>query len=372
MGATKRALILTAGGGRGAYHLGALTYLEEIGWLGRGRLPDYIAGASIGSVNGAALIEGLSPAELYARWKGRLTTELVQEAAGHWALRPLLDALLRGDYTPEPAESDGEVLGGGGGWGAPLHERIADMVDGKVRDILAATMDQPHLYQSHWPRVLGALGLSPALPRVNAPDAPALVVPAVDVRRGSKRVFCNKPWRDWQGHDQPAVRFGFEHLNASASIQVAYQYGLVDDPADRSPRKRREFWDGAVADATPLDSLIDVVRGRGDRLEDLEIVVVLLAPWHRPEDDGIPLPAKLYETFTPALDWMMLAPFTVALKRLADKDLPMPTIIAPSGDFWRTQMALDRVVEYRAELHERLYERAYEDARAAMGGRPAR
>jgi len=43
----KRALALSGGGGRGAYHVGVYKYLEE-----QGVQPDVVVGASIGAVNG--------------------------------------------------------------------------------------------------------------------------------------------------------------------------------------------------------------------------------------------------------------------------------------------------------------------------------
>lgn len=45
-----RALVLSGGGGRGAYHVGVLRFLEEHEWY-----PDVVAGTSIGAVNGAAI-----------------------------------------------------------------------------------------------------------------------------------------------------------------------------------------------------------------------------------------------------------------------------------------------------------------------------
>lgn len=67
-----RVLVLSGGGGRGAYHIGVLEYLEEAGWQ-----PDTIIGSSVGAVNAAALGSGLSVSELKARWQD-LTTRDVQ------------------------------------------------------------------------------------------------------------------------------------------------------------------------------------------------------------------------------------------------------------------------------------------------------
>ena len=48
-----RALVLSGGGGRGAFQVGVFEYLESIGWK-----PDIIAGTSIGSMNAAAYAVG--------------------------------------------------------------------------------------------------------------------------------------------------------------------------------------------------------------------------------------------------------------------------------------------------------------------------
>ena len=49
----RRALVLSGGGGRGAFQAGALEYLESIGWK-----PDIIVGTSIGSMNAAVYAVG--------------------------------------------------------------------------------------------------------------------------------------------------------------------------------------------------------------------------------------------------------------------------------------------------------------------------
>jgi len=69
----KRVLVLSGGGGRGAYHIGVLEYLEQVGWR-----PDVIVGSSVGAVNAAALGSGLSVRGLKSRWLD-LTTSDVQK-----------------------------------------------------------------------------------------------------------------------------------------------------------------------------------------------------------------------------------------------------------------------------------------------------
>lgn len=69
----RRVLVLSGGGGRGAYHIGVLEYLEKVGWR-----PDVIVGSSVGAVNAAALGSGVSVRGLKSRWLD-LTTEDVQK-----------------------------------------------------------------------------------------------------------------------------------------------------------------------------------------------------------------------------------------------------------------------------------------------------
>jgi NTE family protein len=68
----KRALVLSGGGGRGAYHVGVYKYLEE-----QGLTPDIIVGTSIGAVNGAMLAAGMNAADLECEWRA-LTTDQIQ------------------------------------------------------------------------------------------------------------------------------------------------------------------------------------------------------------------------------------------------------------------------------------------------------
>ena len=69
----KRALVLSGGGGRGAYHVGVLRFLEEHEWY-----PDVVVGTSIGAVNGAALASGHNAHSLWALWR-KLRTKHVQK-----------------------------------------------------------------------------------------------------------------------------------------------------------------------------------------------------------------------------------------------------------------------------------------------------
>ncbi len=84
---TKRALVLSGGGGRGAYHIGVLTYLDKVGWR-----PDLLIGTSIGAVNAASLGSGLPLSALRDRWLDLKTGDVQKMRADD----VFIDNLVRG------------------------------------------------------------------------------------------------------------------------------------------------------------------------------------------------------------------------------------------------------------------------------------
>ncbi len=73
----RHALILSGGGGRGAYHIGVMAYLEQVFWQ-----PDIIVGTSIGAVNAAALGSGLPLTALRDRWLDLATADVQNMRVG--------------------------------------------------------------------------------------------------------------------------------------------------------------------------------------------------------------------------------------------------------------------------------------------------
>ena len=95
-----RALVLSGGGGRGAYHVGVLRFLEEHEWV-----PDVVVGTSIGAVNGAAIASGHTANSLWALWR-QLRTKDVQKpnwnpfsAASLLDTSPLRDTLINNGWV---------------------------------------------------------------------------------------------------------------------------------------------------------------------------------------------------------------------------------------------------------------------------------
>jgi NTE family protein len=155
-----RALVLSGGGGRGAYHVGVMRFLEEHEWL-----PDVVVGTSIGAVNGAALASGHNAHSLWSLWQ-RLTSKHVQKAN----LNP-----LNGNFLLNTA---------------PLRETLER--DGWVN-----------------------------FDRLNSDEAAThLRVTAMEVETGRLRVFGNSP--DAYPSQMNQERIGLDHIIASCSIPIIY------------------------------------------------------------------------------------------------------------------------------------------------------
>ena len=124
----RRALILSGGGGRGAYQVGVWRRLQEVGWQ-----PDLVCGTSIGSVNGALICSGLDADRMQALWvsldgKGIFNVSL-------WRRVKYRVNKLLGRHPDWPALMDSE----------PLRRTLSEAVDeqrirqGEPRLVVAAT-----------------------------------------------------------------------------------------------------------------------------------------------------------------------------------------------------------------------------------------
>ena len=109
--AGKKALVLSGGGGRGAYHVGVLEFLEEHDWQ-----PDIVVGTSIGAVNGAAIASGHNAHSLKSLWK-RLKSENVQKfninplsLTSLLDTKPLRETLMQGGWINFDRVNDAEPI----------------------------------------------------------------------------------------------------------------------------------------------------------------------------------------------------------------------------------------------------------------------
>lgn len=361
----KKALVLSGGGARGAYHVGVIEALVEAGWMQDGRGPDIVAGTSIGAINAAALASGLSVARLRELWLQMHTEDVHRLSTDLPAVvRPLMRFLLRGVLTSQ-------ARGGAAGLELPAEEREqnAQSLFDRLGELFRTRPFRSLLDTTPWRHTLaGWMDFA----RISGPDAPALLIAATELQSGALEVFCNRPL---QG--RPADAIAIEHLMASSSIPIVYPWTEIG---------RRKYWDGAVIANTPLDPVIDLA---GE--DDLDILVVLMTPWSPATGDAsAAVPQDLAQAVTLTLDWALLASYRVAFEALAQRNqlaeaimrlraagiepppgpaprpIAMPTVIAP-----QELMPLDWIIDYEHTNHQLLFERGRADALRALAARTA-
>lgn len=366
MATTKKALILSGGGARGAYHVGVIQALVELGWMEDGRGPDILAGTSIGSINAAALASGRSVAELRAAWLHMHTEDVHRLSADLPPVtRPLLRFLLRSILTSQ-------AHGGAGAGDLPPAEAVqsAQSLVGRLGELFRSRPFRSLLDTSPWRRTLaGWMDFD----RINGPEAPALLIAATELHSGALEVFCNRPIGP-----RPADALGLDHLMASSSIPVVYPWTEIG---------AGKYWDGAVLANTPLDPVIDLA---GE--DDLDLLVVMMTPWSATPSAmaarAAALPQDMVQALTLTLDWALLASYRVAFERLEERNmlaeallrlraaglevpagpaprrLTPPTVIAP-----QELMPMEWIVDYEEANHERLFALGYADAQRALAAR---
>lgn len=361
------ALVLSGGGGRGAYHVGVYRALVEAGWIEDGRGPDIIVGTSIGAINGAAIASGRTVAQLEALWRS-MRTEDVQTLSREvpMLLRPVLKYVFRDVLTSTPLEDAprtkrpgaGSVTGGAFGNLFPAFLNIFDTAP--WRNTLAAPQ-QTDLGPLEWVD----------WQRINSGSAPALTITATDVASGVLRTFSN---RERPEHGA-ATMLTIDHLMASSSIPLIYPWTTLE---------QRQFWDGAVLANTPLEPVIELA---GDA--EVDTVVVMMSPWHAADQarPTTPLPENVFQALARTLDWALAASYHTALELLDERNrlaqaveqllaagLPWdgprprpfrrPLIIAPEQ-----LMPADWIIDYEPATHEHLFALGYADAMRALAQR---
>ncbi|NTU84457.1 MAG: patatin-like phospholipase family protein [Chloroflexales bacterium] len=365
MATKKKALVLSGGGARGAYHIGAISALVEQGWMEDGRGPDIVAGTSIGAINAAALASGLTVARLQAAWLA-MHTEDVHRLSGDLPpiARPLVRFLLRSVLTSQ-------AHGGEAGYDLPAEEQAqsARSLIGRLNQIFRWRPFRSLLDTAPWRHTLaGWMDFA----RINSPAAPALLIAATELHTGALEVFCNRPL-----HGRPADSIAIDHLMASSSIPVVYPWTEIG---------AGKYWDGAVLANTPLDPVIDLA---GE--DDLDIIVVMMTPWSAApvaDSGAAPLPQDLVQALTLTLDWALLASYRVAFESLQQRNqlaeaiarlraaglepppgptprpIAMPTVIAPER-----LMPLEWIIDYEEANHHQLFALGYQDTLRALAAR---
>lgn len=329
----ERVLVLSGGGGRGAYQAGVCKVLEEKSWQ-----PDMVLGTSIGATNGAMLIApkqpGVSGVQLLDTvWREQMLSDKVQRVSSEWPWP--LDWLMQGLVDEFLAHNKPTRLPD---FRARLRSRPARAADEEQvpEGLLAklAVMDR-----SGW---RGVLEQNVDFERLNAPDAPYFGITATDVTTGSLRIFWNRVPEGVQGKSS---NIRVEHVMASSSIPGIYPATWVE---------RRKWWDGALVANTPIAPAIDV--GATD------IVVVLMTPWfEQAEGFGVSTPSAdpiILDALDRFLDWMFLASFRSELRRLGERYWEKLTIIAPASFY-----PLISIIDYDPDDNRDLIQTGEDDAR---------
>lgn len=332
----KRALVLSGGGGRGAYHVGVLRFLEEHEWL-----PDIVVGTSIGAVNGAAIASGHNALSLWALWR-RLRTQDVQKAN----LNPLNGNYLL-DTSPlrETLQRDGWVdFNRINSHQARVHLRVTATevntghlhVFGNSSDIYPSRMRLEPLNLDHIiascsiPIVYPATQLHENLYWDGATVANTPLGPAIDAGAEEIVVVIMTPWEEDEEIQTETPR----NLLSTASVTLEWAL-LASFQADLKLFRR-------INDLVRLE--VENARLRAANallLKQLQGEAVDFV-----DENGDGIPDILQDQY---------------------HSLPDPIIVAP-----RRPIPVEQIVRYTREGHEQLYEMGYQDAQRAWrnGGNP--
>jgi NTE family protein len=303
-----RTLVLSGGGGRGAFHAGVYQYLSEINKPGVDHehqgawAPDIVVGTSIGAVNGAAIVQGMPAEELATCWKTLRERDIEGLPPGmSWITRWVINGVMRNligvrlpsipadQATSLPPSSSWNLLPGSGKLLSWLLGRWSNLLDtGPLRKTMQTKLklDEKKIHQSRQ----------------------TLLINATNVSTGERVTFSNKPVYH-RGRDELRADvvhgISLNRIIASCSIPMVYPWTFDIGTA-------AYYWDGAVVDNTPIGVALDAARDFA--LDDeMEIVVVMMTPWREQgaSQDSIrpPLPNNFGESITWALDWLLLASF---------------------------------------------------------------
>lgn len=372
-----RALILSGGGGRGAFHAGVYKYLMknhkvnvDSNHAGAWE-PQIIVGTSIGAVNGAAIAQGMSADQLVEVWKSLEEQDIQGLPPGmrgiaRWAARSifkeLMDARLpqitpQESTSPIPKEFWPPL---------PLLPRWAAE---KLIGYWINLLDTGPLRKTLFTR----FGLDETK---LAASGKSLLIAATKVRTGERVLFSNRGVMD---HKRKQMRrdvftgITADRILASCSIPLVYPWTF-------DPETESFYWDGALVANTPLGAAIDMMGG--DTSVPAEVVVVMMTPWW---ESGDPAPTKadaepksFGDAITWMLDWMLLASFRENLKmirafnELAERErkegsppyryrLVKPLIVSPL-EF----LNAERIIDYDGDVSARLIDEGYKAAKHAF------
>lgn len=369
-----RALVLSGGGGRGAFHAGVYKYLMEANKPGVDDShadewdPQVVVGTSIGAVNGAAIAQGMSANELEDVWKSLEEKDIQGLPPGmrgfarwvaHKAFGVIMDANLpqvqpQDATSPVPKDFWSPLPIFSKWWGERLIGRWINLLDtGPLRKTL-------HTRFNFDPEKLSK-------------SEKALLIAATNVQTGERMMFSNREIvRRDTGEARRDVTTGItaDRILASCSIPLVYPWTF-------DTQTNAFYWDGALVANTPIGVALDAMR---DVPIDVpaEIVVVLMTPWWG-GNDPVPrtarkLPNSFGDAITWTLDWMLLSSFRERLKliqmfnELAVRERidgkgpykyrEIKVIIAAPEDF----LPVERIIDYDGDVSAMLIREGYNAA----------
>jgi NTE family protein len=372
-----RALILSGGGGRGAFHAGVYKYLMKShkinvdpdhagAWE-----PQIIVGTSIGAVNGAAIAQGMPADQLVDVWKSLEEKDIQGLPPGmrgiaRWAAGTIFKEVMDARLPQIPPEEATSPIPKEFWPPLPLLPRwLAEKLIGYWINLLDTGPLRKTLYTRF---CLDEEKL--------AESERALLIAATKVRTGERVLFSNRPVMDTKrGEPRPDVFSGItaDRILASCSIPLVYPWTF-------DPETDAFYWDGALVANTPLGASIDMMGE--DTNVPAEVVIVMMTPWWESSE---PAPAQAEveprsfgDAITWMLDWMLLASFRENLKmirafnELAARErqegpppyryrLVTPIIVSPL-EFLRAE----RIIDYDGDVSARLIEEGYKAAKHAF------
>ena len=306
-----RTLVLSGGGGRGAFHAGVYKYLMEAQKIGVDDdhqgiwTPDIVVGTSIGAVNGAAIVQGIPADRLESIWL-ELREHDIQgippgmKSFSRWITRRVLKSMIGVNLPQVPAgratSPDPKEF-----W-PPLPilpNWLAEKLIGRWINLL----DTGPLLQT--------LQTKFEINEQILADRPGtLMITATNVQTGERVIFSNKAiyqHKDGNFELRPDVYKGItlRRIIASCSIPLVY-------PWTYDTETNAYYWDGALVANTPIGAALDSVRNKPPEIP-MEVVVVLMTPWwetgETPPQRASDLPDSFDDAITWMLDWMLLASF---------------------------------------------------------------
>ena len=327
-----RALVLSGGGGRGAYHIGVLRFLEEHEWT-----PDIVVGTSIGAVNGAALASGHTAHSLWALWR-RLKTDDVQRQS--WDLfsldgwdhlldtAPLRETLIEQGWIDLDRINAQPVI-------KHLRLTVVEMETGRLRVVGnspdAISNDRCEQTLITLDHILASCSIPLVYPPTKIDDvafwdggtvANTPLGPAIDAGAEDIIVVLMTPWENERNRSRYMPVGGVQGLLAAA--QAAFEWALLASfQADMK------------------------LFHRTNRIVQLTVENARL------KKENAALQAQLKQPSS----------FQAGDVDLAFQEIAPPIIVSP-----RHPIPVADIIRYNLDTHEHLYQMGYEDARAAWGG----